>query len=405
MTGTKTDAAPDHSRFPALEGMRGLAVLGVVLTHCGFWTGRYVRGTGSPVLVHADVGVAIFFVLSGFLLSREWFRAEALGRPPARLRAFYWRRGLRILPLYWVTVVIALLAVPQTTDISLATWVRHFTLTQVYNLSWLAQGLTQTWSLCTEAAFYLVLPALAWLTVRLARRGPGLAGAAVIVATALIVLNEAWIGWYNTTSIGGYSAAQWWLPTTISWFAVGLAAAGIQVRCTTPGPLGRWGWAGQLGAAPGVCWLTAAALFLLALTPVTGAVTGGSGGTQQITRNLLYALIALALLWPAVFGASPLVELTLGSRPMRFLGRISYGIFLLHLSILQAATHLLGYRQWTGSVFWLFAMTLALTIPAAAIGYRFVERPAQRQRGRVAAVRPPQAAPPHRDESAEPATT
>jgi peptidoglycan/LPS O-acetylase OafA/YrhL len=396
-----TSAVPDHSRFPALEGMRGVAVLGVVLTHSGFWTNRYTRGTGSAVLIHADIGVAIFFVLSGFLLSREWFRAEAAGREPVRLRAFYWRRGLRILPLYWVTVVIALLVVPQPQGASLWTWLRHLTLTQVYQLSWLRQGLTQTWSLCTEAAFYVVLPGLAWLTVRLSRRGFGLAGAAVTMAGALIVLNEAWIAWYNTTSIGGYNAAQWWLPTTISWFAVGLAAAGIHVRCSAGGALGKWDWARQLGAAPGVCWLTAAALFLLALTPITGPASGVSGSMQQITRNLLYALIALAFMWPAVLGSSPLVELTLGSRPMRFLGRISYGIFLLHLSILDGAAHLLGYRLFTGSALALFLLTVALTIPAAALGYRFVERPAQQQRGRVGAARAWKASPPRHDESVE----
>ena len=74
---------PDHSEFPALDGLRALAVTAVVGTHCAYWTYRYGRGVGQGLLARLDSGVAIFFVLSGFLLSRAWLIAAAeTGRRP-----------------------------------------------------------------------------------------------------------------------------------------------------------------------------------------------------------------------------------------------------------------------------------------------------------------------------------
>src|SRR4029453_8592072 len=89
---------PDHSAFPALDGIRAMAVLMVVLTHCAYWTGRYERGPAQGLLARMDFGVALFFVLSGFLLSRAWLNNAALGRTGPSLRVYFWRAAGRILP-------------------------------------------------------------------------------------------------------------------------------------------------------------------------------------------------------------------------------------------------------------------------------------------------------------------
>ena len=373
------DALPDHSRFPALDGVRAVAVLGVVLTHCAYWTGRYVNGVGSALLVHADIGVPLFFVLSGFLLSREWFVAAQQQRRPVRTVAYLWRRALRILPMYWVTVVLAFTLLAENRSVTWWDWLRHITLTQVYRPQWQRQGLTQTWSLCTEAVFYLVLPFLAMAVVALARR-LRLAWAGVAVAGVLILVNEIWIAWYHQTSLGIYSTAHYWLPTTISYFAAGIALAAIHTELALGAPSPRWNWARDLGNSPGTCWLIAGALFLLVVTPITGATSGQTNAAQEIARSVLYTAVATAFVWPAVFGHTRTVQWVLGNRAMRYLGSISYSIFLLHLLVLNAVMHVFGYHLFSGSTLRVFVATFAVTVALAAVSYRWVEQPAMRLR-------------------------
>src|SRR3954451_22078608 len=132
---------------PALDGLRGVAAAAVLLTHVAFRTGETGRGAGGAVLARFDAGVAVFFVLSGFLL---YPATVPLGR-------YALRRCARILPAHWVVLVVvaAFWSVPGT----------HWWLGQTY-AGGLAGPLTQTWSLCTELAFYAVLPGLVWLARR-----------------------------------------------------------------------------------------------------------------------------------------------------------------------------------------------------------------------------------------------
>ena len=95
--------------FPLLDTMRAIGALCVLTTHTAFWAGDYVRhGTLGTVLARLDVGVAIFFVLSGFLLSRAWLARAADGAPGPATAPYFWKRALRIVPVYVITVVLAL---------------------------------------------------------------------------------------------------------------------------------------------------------------------------------------------------------------------------------------------------------------------------------------------------------
>ncbi len=396
-----TDGAPDHNRFPALDGLRAVAVGAVVLTHVAFATGRYSRGPGSSILAHLDVGVAIFFVISGFLLSREWFVAHVEGRQPVRLVAYLWRRALRILPLYWVTVTAALLLLRSNRNATSGDWLRHFALLQIYRPGWLRNGVTQTWSLCTEALFYLVLPAFAVLIVRLARGRLGLLWAATLVCAGLVVLGVVWTLYFWSSGAAWLATAQLWLPSTIGWFAAGMAMAGVHAHLTTvtPDEAPRLAWIRELGAHPGVCWSIAACAYLLVVTPLSGPL-GLTFRTpeQGLVRSLLYLVVAAALVWPAVFGASPLVLAVLANRPMRYLGDVSYGVFLLHLLVLEGVQNLLDSPLGSGSVVTIYLLTLALTIPVAGLAFRWLERPAMSlrrlvpSRRRSAPTRPPDVA-------------
>jgi peptidoglycan/LPS O-acetylase OafA/YrhL len=381
---------PDHSRFPALDGVRALAVTCVVATHAAYWTGRYVKGSGTSLLAHLDVGVPIFFVLSGFLLSREWLVAAASQGRAIRVRAYLWRRALRILPMYWLTVAIALLTLPDNrAHHGGKDWLRQGLLIQIYRPSWLRAGLTQTWSLCTEVAFYLVLPILGVAAVAWCRWS-GWRPIALIVGCVVLALGN--LAWLIGTNDASWSALSlYWLPSNFSWFAGGMAMAVAQIHLQKSAGLPRaagWQWLVDVGRSPGVCWTATLCLFLLALTPLTGPYGFGfHTAGQAVVKNLLYLGVAMTLVWPCVVGA-PLSRTVFGNRPMRRLGEISYSMFLLHLCILEGVMRLLGYKLFTGSAVTAFVLTMGLSILAAALAYRLVERPMMRLRHLVPAAAP-----------------
>src|SRR5918911_5479930 len=94
-------------RFPLFDSLRAIAALSVFAAHAYL----ILEGFGSPnplrdVLVRLDVGVTIFFVISGFLLYRPFVRARLRSAPPPRPLAYAWRRLLRIAPAYWVALTI-----------------------------------------------------------------------------------------------------------------------------------------------------------------------------------------------------------------------------------------------------------------------------------------------------------
>ena len=95
--------------FPHVDALRAVGALAVLTTHVGFWSASYQRdGTVGALIARLDVGVALFFVLSGFLLSRGWLVRALAGRPAPATGHYLWKRALRILPVYVVTATLAL---------------------------------------------------------------------------------------------------------------------------------------------------------------------------------------------------------------------------------------------------------------------------------------------------------
>ena len=108
------------AHFDALDGYRAIAALMVLLTHVATSTGVSVSaGVWGHVLARFDFGVPLFFLMSGFLLYRPWARASLEGRPRPDLRRYAIRRAARILPLYWVVVVVTLAFLPEIQPVTL----------------------------------------------------------------------------------------------------------------------------------------------------------------------------------------------------------------------------------------------------------------------------------------------
>lgn len=374
-------------RFPALDGLRAVGALAVLTTHVGFQSGDAVTGPFAGVLARLDFGVAIFFVISGFLLFRPHVVAWFDGRPGPATLTYLRNRALRILPALWVAVVAAALLLEANTSVRWTAFLRHALLVHVYAPQNLVAGLTQLWSLCVEAAFYLVLPLAGWL---LTRRRPPTRRVVLLELTALVALVPLGAIWMASARSLGTERAGLWLPGYVGWFGVGMAFALWHVA-RSHGLLGR-SVLDRLAAMPGTVWAGAAAVYLIAATPLAGPYNLlPSTGGEAFMKSLLYAVIAAGVVLPAVGLEEPRMTRFLGGRVGHFLGDISYGVFCYHVIVLALISDALDLGAFTGRFGTRLALTLAVSIVVATASYYLIERPILRlgRRDRRYDVSPP----------------
>ncbi len=353
------------SRIPALTGLRAVAALLVVGTHAAFATGYLTHGYLGGIYARLEIGVAIFFVLSGFLLFRPWVRAAAQGGPPPSLTRYSRHRVRRVVPAYVLTVVATfeIYTVFTPGPNPGQTWhglLRHLTFTQIYTDDYLTTmlhpGLSQMWSMAVEVAFYVALPGLAYLLLRVLCRGQWRPALVLTGLAALAAITPAWLVLAVTTDVLPNSAGMW-LPAHIAWFAGGMTLVVLQAIGT------------RCRAAVAVT--VAVALYLVVSTPIGGALPGPDPAWAPVAKSLLYTVIATSAVAPLALGSPGWYSRLLASRPMVWLGEISYEIFLLHVVAMALVMHLvLGWPLFTGSMPGLIAATLALTIPAAWLLHR-----------------------------------
>ena len=375
--------AAGSQQLPGLDGLRAVAALAVLLTHVAFQTGEVSRGTGGALLGRLDVGVAVFFVLSGFLLYRPHAVAVRTGGPAPSARRYAVRRASRILPAYWI----ALAVVVGTSPAPGSQAVTHLWLGQTY-LGSLFPDFTQTWSLCTEVAFYAVLPLAAAAIRRLvARHGPAAETASLASLAVAGYGYLAVVGGLHRSAPHGpglTDRALLWLPGHLDWFVAGMAVAAGGGRTGGGGRLTRS--ARQLADWPGTCWAAAGVLLLFATTPVAGPLTLAPGpDAAAVAKELLYAAIALLLLLPAAWGPTDRgLGAVLAHPASRYVGRISYGIFLWHLLVLRAVFAVTGWAPFSGHLWLVALLTVAGTAAAASASWLLVERPVLRRTERIA---------------------
>jgi peptidoglycan/LPS O-acetylase OafA/YrhL len=245
------------------------------------------------------------------------------------------------------------------------TWMglfRNLTLTQIYTddylFSYLHQGLTQMWSLAVEVAFYAVLPLLTYLLlVVLCRRRwqPGLLLAGL---TALAVLTPVWLVVVHTTDWLP-DGARLWLPTYLSWFIGGMMLAVLQ--------------AVGVRAYALACLPLALVCYFIVATPIAGEPTTSPAELREaLAKAVFYAVIATLVVAPLALGSQGWYARFLGTRPMVFLGEISYEIFLIHLVTMELVmVEILRYPVYTGSMVILYVVTFVVTIPLAWLLHRF----------------------------------
>jgi peptidoglycan/LPS O-acetylase OafA/YrhL len=356
--------------------LRAVAALAVFATHLGQPSGFTSTSFAGPLLARLNLGVTIFFVISGFLLYRPWVSARLTGKPRPGLGRYALRRATRILPAYWVALTVLGLLLPDLVrGVFSSDWWVYYGLLQVYSPDWVFGGLTVAWSLSTEVAFYAALPLLAYVAVRALGSRSGaqqvtieLAALAASAVAAIVMLEAANQGSWGQT-----------YPNTIAgkwpWFAAGMALAvgsAAEARGITP-----W-FVRSARARPWLWWLGAASVLLVAsLEQVLPREVFTMGYRDVMLETVLFAVIAVLFVAPVVYlDAHPRLTPAslLALRPIVWLGTISYGIFLWHHPIvLQAAAH---YPE--ASIAWLGFVSLAITIVCAAGSWYLLERPLMR---------------------------
>lgn len=386
------------SRLPLIDSLRASAALLIFAYHALFVTGNLSpRDYGW----YLNVGVPLFYGISGLLLFRPFAQSIVAGSAPRVVREYARHRVFRIIPAYWVALPIVAVMLGRTTEVfSLEGLVRYFGLTQAYSLDTFVGGIGQAWTLTVEVAFYVFLPFWAWGCSRLVSRRPtpeSRGRGLLFLLLSLVALSLAWkiaVVRHFGSDIDSALVPMTALPAALDQFAVGMVIAVL--LCLRQ----QRGGAKVLSffeKAPGLGVLFAAAAYWL-----IGEVYGvgfvrsgrlGGWGASTIIEHEGKALVAAGLLLAGV-AAIPgrgAVGRTLAWRPLRWVGEVSYGVYLWHLAVL---TVLAGNMKWAlgdhglvanpGGVGitsnWLVvalavSFSLIVTLIFGWISWQFVERP------------------------------
>lgn len=378
--GERAVAPPARSpRFPLVDGLRAIAAVSILLTHTAGLSGFNGANPIGAWTARLDSGVAIFFVLSGFLLYRPWVAARLEGRPAPRIGRYARRRALRILPAYWFALtLLGLVLSKEVPRVFSSDWWVYYGLLQSWSSTTILGGIGVAWSLSVEVAFYVLLPVLALVAARALHRRPReqqvrIELTVLALSAAVAVAVRTYVKTTQEVSVWGNT-----LPGMWAWFAAGMALAVLSAahEGRTPPRLLR-----SATEHPGRWW--AAAFAFLTLSAWTIGLPRALGDPYT-TLNLqlehvLYALTALALVTPAVFadGRRTAVAAVLNARPVAWLGLVSYGIFLYHLPL---TTKLLPSTEWLpqGGYVVFAGSTFAAATILATVSYSCIERPALR---------------------------
>ncbi|HXR45754.1 MAG TPA: acyltransferase family protein [Pseudolysinimonas sp.] len=350
-------------RVNGLDGIRAIAVVLVIVFHLG-----------PGAVVGGYLGVDVFFVVSGFLITTLLLRErEASGR--VRLGAFWARRARRLLPALAVLVLVCSTAAYLVGGDVLVGLGRQVLGAATFSTNWLlvasgsgyfGDGMPELfrnlWSLAVEEQFYLVWPLLlvlvllrmpAWLRVALA----ALLAAASAAAMWLLVDPAATDRVYYGTDTHAFGLA----------IGAGLAFAAVHL----PTAAARWPRAIRAGMPP-LAALALAGLIALAFLMPGDALVTFRGGLLLVT--VLTAVAIAGLLVPGGW-----LGRLLQTAPLRWVGRRSYGLYLWHWPVFVLLAAALPAWPRVGGPGWaLGGIAAAVTVVAAALSYRFVEQPIRR---------------------------
>lgn len=389
--------------FAGLDGLRAIAAFGVLVTHVALASGYYRRGgLAGEVAARGEVGVALFFVLSGFLLYRPFVSARFDSRPAPRLQRYLRHRVLRIFPAYWLALTVLAVVFstrPDRNDFrwpwddaggSLWDFAMYYGLLQSFSERTALGGLQQAWTLHNEVMFYLLLPfwavGAAWLARRFQLRNALRVELGILAGAAVACL--AWRMWVQSvrtsTAVEDFDPRLHWLIGNFHMFAPGMALAlGLEWARRREQPVRVLE---LIRAHPLVCWALAGLSFWAVSTQIgLGTQVGAESPLQDLGKETLYASVGFFLVAPVALAASQLPRSLgwLSTRVMVTLGLLSYGIYLWHVGVIDTYLRATDRTFFTGSpVVQMFAAAVIGSIAVAGISYVVVERPALKLKDR-----------------------
>jgi peptidoglycan/LPS O-acetylase OafA/YrhL len=315
-------------RFPLVDSLRAIAAIAVLGTHAAFFAGAEYDGSFvGHFTMRLEVGVAIFFCISGFLLYRPFVVARERDQAMPAVGAYAWRRFLRIVPAYWLALTLSAWWLGTSGVFTGEGLWTYYGFGQTYREATIGGGLTQAWTLCIEIAFYAFLPLWAWAMRHVAStlRGEAIALAALAAGSLAWKVVVLALGPQSQIRVTPELLA---LPAYLDQFALGMGLAVLTVwlrdRPTEPR------WIARLNGS----WLVALAAFVVVsigigigdrffepMTPV-----------EYLARHYLYAVVGIAMLAPAVLGTTHggVQRAILRNQALVWLGVVSYGIYLWH---------------------------------------------------------------------------
>jgi len=347
------------NHIPALDGIRGLGVLGILFFHAGHLRGGWL-------------GVDLFFVLSGFLIT-SLLLAEFEGSGRIALGRFWARRARRLLPalllaLLGVAAYAALFAEPGelgrirgdglATLFYVANWHGLLAGHDYWELFRSPSPLDHTWSLAIEEQFYLFWPPIAFLVLSRTRHP---VHALFRVAAVGALLSALWMAW-RFDEAEGTARVYFGTDTRAAATLVGSALAALLLPA-----IRRW----PDGSSRVADVTSVGALVLLAF-----AWFGLEGTDPRVYRGtlLLLALAAGAVIAGVVLAPRGLAARGLAVAPLRGLGIVSYGLYLWHWPLYLVLTpDRTGLDGWT-----LTAVRIAASVAVASLSYVALERPIRR---------------------------
>ncbi|MBV9278647.1 MAG: acyltransferase [Chloroflexi bacterium] len=356
--------------FPACDGLRALAAGSVLLFHVATVTGAVVRNGSGPYLFQLDVGVDVFFVLSGFLLYRPFVSAHLAGRQPPQIGRYFKRRFLRIFPAYWLALIAVLYLFHQATSRTTGDGIVFFSLTQIYSGQRIFGGLVPAWTLCTEIAFYAFLPLYA-AGMRYLVRGESTLRVELIGVGALYLLSGVF---RMATNPHGSGLTTSWLPSYLDVFALGMLLAIVTVAVEQG--LARQWW-NVVPADAAVWWGAAIALFVATANLGMPLALQAISPEKYFTHHLMAGAVGVLLVCPAVLhtDAGGRIREVLASRPLAAVGLISYGIYLWQLPWIVQAAKWMGHQPFSGGFWSVLLLSVPLIAVTAVASYVLVERP------------------------------
>jgi peptidoglycan/LPS O-acetylase OafA/YrhL len=384
----KVDDVHDH--LIELDALRGIAILGVVIAHVtGQWQIKIgdlpIPGLGWNFLetIHFIRGVPLFYLLSGYLLT--WTEGSRAARGTYSLRSYAKRRILRLVPAYYVSLLIVVLIWPTRNSF----WdvVSHLTFLHGLTPYYGRTMNTAFWSLTPEVIFYLILPLFVLKLTGLWQR----VAAFVILLLASFPLQLLASGGRDARFDAQYESFnpfQFYssFPLTLLYLFI----AGMLLRMLVE----------HLNGRPTSPWQPRIALVLFVgclawtvTTPGLGILRlGFLGETGLQIESLIIRDAALIGLFASALLGAPGFRHLLKWRVLSFIGLISYSMFVFHQTILKLVS---GYflrepavvewvkqsllTQWVG--FGVFVLVMAILIGIASyLGYRFIESPFLRRK-------------------------